>query len=175
MEVTHTQTVYHGRVFDVRVDQLRLPNGNLHQMDIVQHNPAVTMIPFDQDGNVWFVRQFRHAADTHLLELPAGMLEKDEIPSSGAQREIREEIGMAATRLEEIGGFFLAPGYSTEYMHVFLARELIPDALPGDEDEDLEIVKIPVANIQDFIERGEIRDAKSLGALLLAKKQLGLT
>lgn len=172
MEIINSQTVYHGRVFDVRVDQLRLPNGNLHQMDIVQHNPAVTMVPYDQDGNIWFVRQFRHPANAFLLELPAGMLEDDEIPATGAQREIREEIGMAAGKLERIGGFFLAPGYSTEFMHVFLARDLIADPLPGDEDEDLEIVKLPVSKIQDSIENGEIQDAKSLGALFLARKFL---
>lgn len=79
---------------------------------------------------------------------------------------------MASGRLEEIGGFFLAPGYSSEYMHVFLARDLIPDPLPGDEDEDLEIVKIPKSKLQDYIDNGEIRDAKSLGALYLAMKYL---
>lgn len=172
MEIISSQTVYQGRVFDVRVLQLRLPNGNLHQMDIVQHNPAVTMIPYDNDGNIWFVRQFRHPAEAFLLELPAGMLEDNENPAEGAQREIREEIGMAAGRLEEIGGFFLAPGYSTEYMHVFLARNLSADPLPGDEDEDLQIVKLPVSEIQEHIESGEIQDAKSLGALFLAQKYL---
>lgn len=172
MDIVSSQIVYHGRVFDVRIDQVRLPNGNLHQMDIVQHHPAVTMIPIDQEENIWFVRQFRHPANSMLLELPAGMLEKDEEPALGAQREIREETGMASGRLEEIGGFFLAPGYSSEYMHVFLARDLILDPLPGDEDEDLEIVKIPKSKLQDYIDNGEIRDAKSLGALYLAMKYL---
>jgi len=107
-----------------------------------------------------------------LLELPAGTLEKGEDPAECAAREIREETGFAADKIEKIGDFFLAPGYSTEFMHVYLAQELRLDPLEADADEFLSVEKLPFAGAIQMAERGEMPDAKSLAALLLAKAHL---
>src|SRR5690554_274174 len=133
-EILNTETVFNGRVFDVRQDQVRLPNGNSARLDIVAHHPAVTLLPVDEMGRIWFIRQYRHAAGEILLELPAGVVEKGEEPEKSAGRELQEEIGMAASAIEKIGEFFLAPGYSTEYMYVYLATGLSASSLPQDED-----------------------------------------
>jgi ADP-ribose pyrophosphatase len=168
-ELLKSEITYRGRVLDVRQDQVRLPDGQQVSLDVVLHSGAVTLVPVDTDGQVWFVRQYRYAIEDDLLELPAGTLEEGEAPVSSAQREIREEIGMAAGHLEEIGTFFLAPGYSTEFMHVYLAKDLYPDPLEGDLDEFLSVEKIPIPEVYARVAAGEIRDAKSLAALFLAR------
>jgi ADP-ribose pyrophosphatase len=163
---------YHGKAFDVRQDQVRLPDGQVISLDIVSHVGAVTIVPIDEQGRIWFVRQYRHAAGKELLELPAGTLEDGEAPEVCAQREVREEIGMAAQEIRKIGEFFLAPGYSTEYMVIFLARRLYPDPLPGDQDEFLSAEPLPWERAYQMAEKGEIQDAKSLTALFLARADI---
>ncbi|HSO26858.1 MAG TPA: NUDIX hydrolase [Anaerolineales bacterium] len=174
IEILESRKPFAGRAFDVRQDKIRLPGGQTTQIDIVEHVDSVGVIPLDAQGLIWFVRQYRHPAERNLLELPAGTLNGEEAPQAAALRETREEIGMAAASLEEIGVFYLAPGYSTELMHVFLARELSPDPLPQDEDELLTIEKYTAAEAFNLAARGEIMDAKSLAALLLAYPLLGL-
>ena len=167
MELIRSERVFQGRAFGVRVDQLRRPDGEITRIDLVEHVGAVALLPVGQDGLIWFVRQYRHPAGKRLLELPAGTLEPGEPPEECARRECREEIGMAPGRLERLGGFYLAPGYSTEYLHVFMAADLQPSPLPGDEDEDLEIERLGLVQALQRMRRGEIEDAKSLAALLL--------
>jgi len=164
-ETIHSEKKYQGKAFDVRQDQVRLPNGQAVHLDIVEHVGAVTLIPVDESGRVWFVRQYRHATGKLLLELPAGTIEPDEPPEQCALREIREETGMACKTLQKVGEFYLAPGYSTEYMHVFLATGLYPDPLPGDSDEFLSIERIPLQQAYQMARNGEIQDAKSLVGL----------
>ena len=168
MELIRSERVFQGRAFAVRVDQLRRADGEISRIDLVEHVGAVTLLPLGQDGLIWLVRQYRHPAGKRLLELPAGTLEPGEPPEECARRECREEIGMAPGRLERLGGFYLAPGYSTEYLHVFLAADLQPSPLPGDEDEQLEIERLGLIQVLQRMRRGEIEDAKSLAALLLA-------
>ncbi len=172
MKLISSKIIFQGKVFDVHQDQIQLPDGEQHQIDLVQHLPAVTMLPVDENGQIRFVRQYRHPAEKYLLELPAGVMDSDELPEVSALRELREEIGMGAKNLERIGGFYLAPGYSTEYMHVFWASDLYASPLPGDPDERIEIIKIPIAQIKQTIETGGIQDAKSLSALFLAQERL---
>jgi ADP-ribose pyrophosphatase len=168
-EVIHSQTVFQGRVFDVRVDQVRLPDGRQIRVDIIEHRGAVTIIPVDSNGLVWFIRQYRHSIGEELVEFPAGVMEENESPDEAAQRELREEIGMAANSLKLIGEFFLAPGYSTEYMYVFLAEDLHPAPLTQDEGEMIEIEKVPVDKALDLAKQGKVRDAKSLASLFFWK------
>ncbi len=167
-ELISRQTIFHGRVFEVCQDLVRLPDGHEFRLDIVDHRPAITILPLDEQGLIWFVRQYRHAAGKSLLELPAGVMEPGETPETGAQREIQEEIGMSAGKLQKIGGFYLAPGYSTEYMHVFLATDLTPNSLPKDEDEFLTVEKISPAQAMTMVKGGQIEDSKSLVSLFLA-------
>jgi ADP-ribose pyrophosphatase len=169
IEVIARETVYHGRAFNVRRDEVRLQNQNIAHLDIIEHIGAVTILPLDADGRIIFVRQYRHAAGKELLELPAGTLDVGELPENCALREIREETGFAAGKLLQVGEFFLAPGYSTEFMTVFLATELHPSPLPGDEDEFITIEPIPIEQAYSLALNGELQDGKSLAALLLAR------
>jgi len=171
-ELLKSETTYQGRAFSVRRDHLLTPGGQTVKYDIVQHTGSIALIPVDADGQIHFVRQYRPAAQVDLLELPAGTLEPGEPPADAAAREIREETGMAAKNLKEIGSFYLAPGYSTELMHVFLATDLVHDPLAPDDDEFLKVEKIPVAEALRMAESGQIQDAKSLAALMLAKPYL---
>ncbi len=171
-ELIASETIFEGRVFNVRKDQLQMPNGRQVTMDIVEHAPAVTMLPVDAEGMIWFIRQYRHAAGREMLELPAGMVEADELLLDAAGREIREEIGMRAGDLIHLGAIFLAPGYSTEYLHIYLARQLTPAPLQPDDDELITVERVPIAEAYRLAEAGEIVDAKSMAALVLARPWL---
>jgi ADP-ribose pyrophosphatase len=173
-ELLRSETLLKGRAFLIRRDTLKAPDGRETKFDIIEHGGSVIIVPVDKDGNILFVRQYRHAAGQDLLELPAGTLDEGEDPAVCAAREIREETGFAANKIEKIGDFFLAPGYSTEFMHVYLAQELRYDPLEADADEFLSVEKLPFAEAIQMAERGEMPDAKSLAALLLAKSHLKL-
>jgi ADP-ribose pyrophosphatase len=171
-ELLKSEIVYPGRAFTIRRDTLRLPDGRETRLDIVEHVGSVIILPLDANGDLLFVRQYRHAAGLDLLELPAGTLDEGEAPEECARREVREETGMAAGKLEPLGGFYLAPGYSTEYMYVYLATDLRYDPLEADADEFLSVERVPLAEVLARCELGEIPDAKSLAAFLLARKHL---
>ncbi|MEB2334704.1 MAG: NUDIX hydrolase [Anaerolineaceae bacterium] len=165
-------TLMQGRAFKIRRDTLRTPDGRETNFEIVEHGGSAIIIPVDDEGNIWFVRQYRHAAGADLLELPAGTRDGDEPFDECAAREIREETGMEAKRLLSVGKFYLAPGYSTELMGVFLATDLQHSPLAPDADEFLLVEKIPVKRAFELAQRGEIPDAKSLAALLMARPHL---
>ena len=167
------KTVYQGRAFNVRVDEVELRPGLTVPLDIIEHTGAVTMLPLDGDGLLWFIRQYRHSVGETILELPAGTLEPGEDPAVGAARELQEEIGMKAEHLEKLAGFWLAPGYSTEFMHLYLATGLTPSALAQDEDEMIAVEKLRPAQALALAARGELRDSKSLVALDLAAHRFG--
>ena len=171
-ELLKSETLLKGRAFAIRRDWMKTPDGRETKYDIIEHGGSAVIVPIDADGNLLFVRQYRHAAGTDLLELPAGTLDEGEEPAVCAAREIREETGFAAGKLEKIGEFYLAPGYSTEFMVVFLATDLKHDPLEADADEFLSVEKIPVKQALEMAEKGEIPDAKSLAALLLAQMYL---
>lgn len=164
--------IYHGRVFDLVRSRFQLQAGQEHAYDLVKHHGAVVIIPIDEQGRIWFVRQFRIGAEQTLLELPAGLLEEDEAADVSAARELQEEIGMAARNLARLGEFYMVPGYSTEKLEAFLATGLYESALPPDDDEFLERVAIPIPEVFQMVQSGAIRDGKTLAVLLLALPQL---
>lgn len=168
----HSEVIYRGRVFTLRKDTVRLPNDKSTDLDILQHNGGVAIVPLDDDGNVWFVRQYRQAAGEALLEIPAGTLEVGESPLENAHRELQEEIGMNARQITRLGSCFLAPGYSSEYMHIFLARDLFPAQLPADDDEFIDVVRVPLKKALALIDEGAFRDAKTILGLLWAQHLL---
>jgi ADP-ribose pyrophosphatase len=172
--VTASETLFSGRVFEVRKDRVVLEDGRESSVDVVVHPGAVALIPVDELEQIWFVRQYRHASGGELLELPAGTLEPGEPPQQCAQRECQEEIGMFPGKLEHLGGFFLAPGYSTEFLEVYLASELRPGPRPRDPDEQIQVVKLSLGRVAELIRSGELRDAKSLASLTLAGHRLEL-
>ena len=171
-ELIRSETLLQGRAFKIRRDYLKTPNGRETRLEIIEHGGSVVLIPIDDDGNLLFVRQYRHAVGQDLLELPAGTRDNGEPFEECAAREIREETGMQAGKLQKVGEFYLAPGYSSEFMVVFLATELKDNPLDADDDEFLQVEKIPLKQAIQMAERGDIPDAKSLAALLLAKSYL---
>jgi 8-oxo-dGTP pyrophosphatase MutT (NUDIX family) len=171
-ELIKSETLMQGRAFKIRRDHLKTPDGRETKFEIIEHGGSVIIIPVDAEGNLLFVRQYRHAAGVDLLELPAGTRDGDEPYEECAAREIREETGMEAGKLQKVGEFFLAPGYSTEFMVVFLATDLKHNPLEADDDEFLEVEKVSIQKVFEMAQRGEIPDAKSLAALLLSEHQL---
>ena len=171
-ELIKSETLLQGRAFKIRRDYLKTPDGRETKLEIIEHGGSVVIIPVDDEKNLLFVRQYRHAAGGDLLELPAGTRDNDEPFEDCAAREIREETGMEAGKLQKVGEFYLAPGYSTEFMLVFLATDLKANPLQADDDEFLQVEQIPLKKAIEMAEHGEIPDAKSLAALLLARSYL---
>jgi len=171
-ELIKSETLLQGRAFKVRRDYLKTPTGDETKLEIIEHGGSVVVVPIDDDGNLLLVRQYRHAAQQDLLELPAGTRDKEEPFEECAAREIREETGMEAGNLKKVGNFYLAPGYSTEFMAVFLATELKHNPLQADFDEFLQVEKIPVRKAIELFQSDEMLDAKSLAAWLLARPHL---
>jgi len=171
-KILQEKGIFQGRVFNLVQTLVQLPDGKEHTYDLIKHPGAVVILPVDQKGNIWFVRQYRVGADKVLLELPAGILEKGETPNDSAAREVREEIGMAAGQMEKIGEFYMVPGYSTEKLNAYLATELYESDLAGDADEFLEPVAIPIEQVYRMAESGQIDDGKTLAVLLLAQPRI---
>jgi len=172
IKIHKRKEIYSGCVFNVEQVQVEFPDQKTRTYDLVNHRDSVTIVPIDDDGQLWFVRQFRVGSESALLELPAGVVEENETPRACAAREVREEIGMASRLLKKIGAFYLAPGYCTEINHIFLARGLSPAPLSSDEDEFLEVVCIPMEQAYQMAMGGKIKDGKSIAALLLAKSYI---
>jgi ADP-ribose pyrophosphatase len=164
--VLSTETVYRGRLFNVDVTELQMPNGVIARREGISHPGAVCMVPVTGAGTLLFVTQYRHAAGRRLLELPAGTLEAGEEPLPAAIRELQEEVGMAPGCVEPLGGFYVAPGYTSEYIHLFVCSELSAAALDGDEDEDIEVHELTPEAALTAIEDGRICDAKSVIGVL---------
>ncbi|MCZ2128502.1 MAG: NUDIX hydrolase [Anaerolineales bacterium] len=171
-ELLRSEPLMQGRAFKIRRDTLKTPDGRETKYEIVEHGGSVVILPIDAEGNLLFVRQYRHATGMDMLELPAGTRDGDEPFEECAAREIREETGMQADELIRVGSFYLAPGYSTEYMGVFVARKLSHNPLQADDDEFLAVEKIPVKEALQMAERGEMPDAKTLAALFMARNYL---
>ncbi len=165
----NSELVYDGRIVHLYVETVQLPDGKTAKREVVHHNGAVAIVPFDAAGHVVLVRQYRLPARRVLLEIPAGTLEKGEEPDACAIRELQEETGYKPGKLERIGGIFVAPGYSTEFIHLYLATDLSESRLAHDEDEFLEVVHIPFTDALQMIADADICDGKSVSGLLLAK------
>jgi len=167
-----SETVFQGRLLTVRVDTIRLPSGRTATREVVAHPGAVAMVPLLDDNRVLMVRQWRHAAGQALLEIPAGALAPGEDPAECAARELMEEIGYRPGSLTPLCSMFVAPGYTTEKITVYLAKELTPERLAHDVDENIEVVTLSWDEVDDLLLRGELADAKTLVGLLLARSKM---
>ena len=163
---------FDGRIFSVRVDTVELPSGRRTTREVAEHSDAVCMIPVDDDGNVLLVRQYRKPTESSLLEAPAGGVEAGEVSEETVLRELQEEVGYTASTLRHLASFWVAPGWSTEKMHAYLATGLTPSKLAADDDENIQVVRIPFAEALAMIHTGEIQDAKTIASLLLAQPLL---
>jgi ADP-ribose pyrophosphatase len=170
--VQRTERLYEGRVLNLRIDHVRLPDGKIIRREIVEHGGAVAMVPLDDEGYVHLVRQYRPAVDRHLLEIPAGGLEPREEPIRCAERELQEEIGMFPGKLEPLGVFCPVPGYSSEVIHLFLAGDLRPSTLPGDDDEDIIVERVALNELLRQIDQGTIEDGKTIAGVLRVARHL---
>ncbi len=157
-----SEIIYTGKKIKIQVDHITLKSGHKYKREIVVHPGAVVMIPVDNQGRILLVKQWRRASGRVLIELPAGTLDNNEDPRECAQRELQEEIGYKAGKLTSLGGFFSAPGYSTEYLHLFLAEDLSESQLQPDENEEIEILPLTPAEALKMVENNGIRDAKSV-------------
>ena len=158
--------VYAGKLFDLHVDEIEMPGGIRATREYITHPGAVCMVPVDADGRLLLVRQYRHPAGKRLLELPAGTREPGEEPEATARRELAEEVGRAPSIVESLGGFYVAPGYTSEYIHLYLCTGLTEASEDGDDDEDIEVVSLTADEALAAIASGDICDAKSVIGLL---------
>ena len=171
-KILSSQKVFDGRVFNVTVDTVT--EGDLtYQREVVHHNGSAVLVPIFDDGTVALVRQYRHPAVRYLLEVPAGTLAKGERPEIGAARELKEELGVVAARLEKLSEFFVSPGFCEEKMWVYLATELSEGEQALEDDEVLDIVRLPISDALEMITSGEIEDAKTIIGLILAAPRVG--
>ncbi|RJP31272.1 MAG: NUDIX hydrolase [Actinobacteria bacterium] len=172
-ETLERKAVFEGKVIRVYLDRVRLPNGREAEREVVLHWGAVGMVALDEEDHVFLVRQFRHATGRDLVEIPAGKLAAGEDTLDCARRELMEEIGYSADRWEGLAVFFTSPGFSNETLHLYLARGLHRGKAAPEEDEFLEIMRVPLAEALSMIARGEIEDSKTICGLALASLLLG--
>ncbi len=173
-KILSSENVFNGKVLNIRVDQVQLPDGMRSMREVIVHPGAVAVIPITDDGKVIFVRQWRNAAGEALLEIPAGGKAIDENPVECAERELMEEIGYRPGKLTALQPIYLAPGYSSEYLHLFIATQLTPEKLAHDEDERLEVVTLSWDEIDIMMDKGEFKDAKTIAGLMLARRKIGI-
>lgn len=165
--------VFEGRVFTVQVESITLPKGHALDAEIIRHPGSVVIVPMNDANDVVLVRQYRHAIGRYTWELPAGSLKPGEDVQGAARRECQEEVGLVAERLELLGSFFPTPGYCDENMHFYRAMGLREpragdDDAHQDEDEDIEIRWVPLAEVRAMIRRNEIVDLKTIAGVTLA-------
>jgi ADP-ribose pyrophosphatase len=173
-ELVSSEEIYRGRIFDVTVDTVR-EGGQTYKREIVHHPGSAAIVAVFDDMTVALVRQYRHAVVRYLLEIPAGTLASPERPEEGAARELEEELGVTAARLEKLSEFFVSPGFVEEKMWVYLATDLTETAQRLEEDEMIEIVRVPFTRALEMVASGEIEDAKTIIGLAAAAARLGIT
>lgn len=169
----NTERIYRGKLVGLRVDTVRLPSGRKTKREIIEHGAVVAVVAIDSEDNVLLVRQYRKAVEKMLLEIPAGGIEPGEEPLHSARRELEEETGFTAGKWESLGGFYTSPGFCTEYIHLYRATELQQGGLPADDDESIELIRVPLKEVTELIDSGDICDAKSVAGLMVALRRGG--
>ncbi|WP_425448689.1 NUDIX hydrolase [Dethiothermospora halolimnae] len=167
-----SEKIYEGKVLNLRLDTVELPDKKYTKREIVEHPGAVAIIPITEEGEIILVKQFRKAIEDESLEIPAGSLEKGEDPTRCAIRELKEETGVTASEVKFLLEFYTSPGYSNEKMHLFLARKLKKGVAEPENDEYIDIVKMKLEDLMEKINNGEIADSKTIIGLLKLKEIL---
>ena len=167
-----SKRIYEGNVLNLRVDEVKIDNGTKARREVVEHRGAAAIVPILEGGDVILVRQYRYPIETHLLEIPAGTLKANEDPKDCAKRELEEETGYRCREIAEMLECFVAPGYSTERIHIYLAKGLTKTETKMDEDEVINVERLRFSEALDKIRTGEIRDAKSIVGLQAAERLL---
>lgn len=167
-----TEKIYEGKILNLRIDTVELPDKKYSKREIVEHPGAVAIVPITKEGEIILVKQYRKAVEKELLEIPAGKLEIGEEPKETAERELKEETGFSSGKLEYITEFYTSPGFSDEKMYLFLAIELIEGLAEPEKDEYIEIIKLDLNSLIDKVLKGEIVDSKTIIGALIAKNYL---
>ncbi len=167
VKVHKRTSLYKGKIFDVVLEKVTLPNGAVKDREIVRHPGASAMVPLLDDGRVVLIKQYRHAVGEFVWEIPAGTLEPDEAPMECARRELVEETGYEATNFEKLTEILPAPGYTDEHIHIFLATGLQAVDQRLEDDEVLELQPTVLETALAMVAQGEIRDAKTIAGLFL--------
>jgi len=161
-----SKVVFEGRALKMRVDTVRTVDGRRSTREIVERSDCVAVIAVDAEGNVLLVNQFRKAIEKELLEIPAGGIDAGEEPEAAVIREMREETGFRPQKLKKLGGFYSSPGYTTEYLYLYLTTDLVPDPLSAEDTVGIEVVPVPLAQIPALVTSGKVQDSKTIAGLL---------
>jgi ADP-ribose pyrophosphatase len=161
-----TETIFEGRAVRLRIDTIETVDGRQSTREIVEHDECVTVIPVDEEGNILLVKQFRRPTGKDLLEIPAGGIDPGEDAETAVIREMQEETGYRPQKLERLGGFYSSPGFCTEYLHLYLATDLVPGRLYAEDTEAIELVRVPPDEITELVISGQIEDAKTIAGLV---------
>ena len=164
---------FKGRIINLRLDTVELPDGAKAGREIVEHNGGICVLPIDDDMNTYVVKQWRSPYREVVTEFPAGKRDGNEEPLSGGKRELKEEIGMVAKEYTFLGELYPSPGYCGEIIYMYLARSLTFENQDLDEDEFLNVEKMPFKQLVQMVLNGEIKDAKTIAAVLKADKIIG--
>ena len=165
-ETLSSRKVFEGRALKLRVDTIKLPGGKQTTREIVEHENCVAIVALDAADNILLVKQFRKPVEKDLLEIPAGGIDPGETPEDAVRREMREETGFLPQKVAKLGGFYSSPGFCTEYLHLYLATDLVASPLQAEDSESISLVRVPLAQITGLIASGAICDAKSIAGLL---------
>jgi ADP-ribose pyrophosphatase len=161
-----SKDVFKGRAVNLRIDTIEKVSGQVTTREIVEHADCIAVVAVDDESRILMVKQFRRPVNKMLLEIPAGGIEDGEDPEECVRRELQEETGYIPGKLQKLGGFYAAPGYCTEYLHLFLATQLTESRLTAEDTDEIEVVRIPVSEARAMIDSGWICDAKSVAGLL---------
>ncbi|MHA6259586.1 NUDIX domain-containing protein [Sporosarcina sp. CAU 1771] len=166
-----SEMIYQGKIIDLRVDDVELPDGKLAKRELVKHPGAVAIIPITSEGKLILVRQYRKALERELIEIPAGKIDFGEEPERTAKRELEEETGYAATEFTYLQSFATSPGFADEIIHLYVAESLVKVEEPaaGDEDEFIDVLEVSIEEAEVMVANGQIYDAKTAFAVLYVK------
>lgn len=165
-ETLSSRKVFEGRALKLRVDSVKLPGGRKTTREIVEHENCVAIVALDDADNILLVKQFRKPVEKELLEIPAGGIDPGETPEDAVRREMREETGFLPQKVAKLGGFYSSPGFCTEYLHLYLATDLVSSPLQAEDSESITLMRVPLNQITGLIASGAICDAKSIAGLL---------
>ena len=172
-KIIDSETVFRGRVFDVKVDKIKYDSGNESVREVALHNGGAVVLAITQDNKIIFVRQYRHPFNEFMIELPAGKLEKGEDPYVCASRELKEETGFTAPELVKLGAIATTPGFCTEVLHIYLAKNLIAGETEREEGEyGMELLELTLEEAEEKVQSGEIFDSKTLAGLYYYRLKL---
>lgn len=169
-KVLNSEIVFKGKIFNIKRDKVLLDNNKEAYRDILVHKGATCAVPITKDNKIVLVKQYRHATEDFLYEIPAGGLEDGENPKDCIIRELQEEIGYKPNSVEFLYQIYLAPGYSSEKIYCYLCKDLEKSSLPCDDDENIEVVEFTFEEIWNLIRNGKIQDAKTISCILTVMK-----